>query len=274
MTAPIMSRFAALPMYDPPELREATDALWAAIADRLSAGGLSLVPEKLTRDGDLAALWRRGGLLLGQTCGYPLMTQWAGRFTVVATPLYRAEGCEGPFHRSAIVVARGSTAGHLGDLRGARCAVNDWTSNTGMNLLRARVSPLAERGRFFGSVVASGSHRQSLTLIAEGAADVAAIDCVTLALLRRVAPELVAAVRILDWSAPSPALPLITALDTGPAVLELLRTALREIAAAPALAGVRETLLIDGFEQLPPDSYGAVLEFERVAAGRGYPAVA
>ena len=269
-----MERFAALPMYDLPELQEANDVFWRAIADRLVANGVPEVPNTLTRPSDLAALWRRDGLLLGQTCGYPLMKEGAGRFTIVATPVYHAEGCEGPFHRSAIVVARNSRAGHLGDLRGARCAINDWGSNTGMNLLRARLAPLAERGRFLGGVLLTGSHRQSLTLVAEGGADVAAIDCVTLALLRRIAPDLTAKVRILDWSSPSPALPLITARDSEPALVELLRTTLDDVAADPALAGVRKALLIDGFERLPQDAYHAVLDFERDAAGLGYPAVA
>src|ERR1700748_3762494 len=98
-------RFAALPMYDPPELHHANDALWAAIAHRLAARGLAAVPERLTRTDDLPALWRGEGALLGQTCGYPLMTDLAGQVTVVATPVYRAEGCEGPLHRSAIVVS-------------------------------------------------------------------------------------------------------------------------------------------------------------------------
>lgn len=267
-------RFAALPMYDPPELHEATDALWQAIAERLTAASLTSVPDRLTRTDDLSALWRRDGLLLGQTCGYPLMTDLAGRFTVVAAPIYRAEGCNGSAHRGAIIVARASQAGHLGDLRGARCAVNEWCSNTGMNLLRAKVAPLAEQGRFFGEVVVSGSHRQSVTLIAEGSADIAAIDCVTLALLRHVAPKLVAAIRVLDWTPASPALPLITSRETEPATVALLRTVLRDIAADPKLTDLRKILLIDGFDQLPPESYRTILDFERDAVSQGYAKVA
>src|SRR5260370_30161994 len=42
-------RIAALPMYDYPELAPAHDALWAALADRLIAAGVSDPPLKLTR---------------------------------------------------------------------------------------------------------------------------------------------------------------------------------------------------------------------------------
>lgn len=267
-------RFATLPMYDPPELQSANDALWTAIADRLVASGHSDVPERLTRSDDLPALWRRDGLLLGQTCGYPLMTELAGRVQLVATPAYRAEGCDGPFHRSAIVVALNSSAERLADLQGARCILNDETSNSGMNLLRALVAPLAEKGRFFGSVEQSGSHRQSLTLIGDGDADVAAIDCVTLALLNRVDPALTAATRILAWSSPSPALPFVTGLDTEPATIELLRAVLEDIAIAPALTSLRDALLIDGFEQLPLQAYRSILALEQSAADQGYATLA
>ena len=260
-------RFVTLPMYDPPELHQANDALWRAVAERLVAGGLSDVPEQLTRSDTLQALWRRDGLLLGQTCGYPLMTELAGRFTVVATPIYAAEGCEDAFHRSAVVVAASSPFESLKDLRGKRCAINDWGSNTGMNLLRALVAPLAEQGRFFGGVSVSGSHRQSLTFVAEGAADIAAIDCVTLTLLARIDPSLTARIRILAWSALSPALPFITAGDTDPATLGLLRAALDDVAADPAL-------LLSGIRHLPPEIYDQVLQYERSAADQGYPRLA
>lgn len=263
------SRFAALPMYDPPELSDANDALWEAIAERLTTGGLRDVPTRLTRGGDLAALWRRDGLLLGQTCGYPLMTQLSGQVQLVATPVYDAEGCDGPFHRSAVVVARTSPIRRLEDLRGARCVLNDRTSNTGMNLLRALVAPVSEQGRFFGRVTVSGSHRESLALIAEGAADVAAIDCVTLAL-----QPLTESVRVLAWTAPSPGLPFITGPGTDPATLELLRTALDEVLAAPALSPVRDALLIRGVRRLPLAAYDEILRLELIAAEQGYAEVA
>ncbi|KAL1876873.1 hypothetical protein VTK73DRAFT_9103 [Phialemonium thermophilum] len=264
--------FAALPMYDPPELHEANDALWGAISSRLVTGGLSAVPDRLTRTDDMGELWRQDGLLLlGQTCGYPLMKEFPGRFQLVATPLYQAEGCEGPFHRSAIVVRHDSPANHLGDLRGGHCAVNDWASNTGMNLLRARIAPLATDGSFFGRVTVSGSHRQSLEWVAAGTADVAAIDCVTLALLRNIAPDLVAAVKILDWTARSPALPLITAAETDSATLELLRRALRDVVTDPGLAATSKDLLIKDFKLVPLQVYRAVLDFEEDAIKSGYP---
>ncbi|MET0273756.1 MAG: PhnD/SsuA/transferrin family substrate-binding protein, partial [Phenylobacterium sp.] len=191
-----------------------------------------------------------------------------------ATPRYTAAGCAGAFHRSAIVVGAGSGVTALEDLRGGRCAFNDAASNTGVNLLRAELAPLAREGRFFAEVSPTGSHAASLAAVAVGKADVAAIDCVTLALLGRHDPDLVAAVRVLKWSVACPGLPLITALSTPAEGVLALRRVLHEVAADPLLAEARRALLIDGFSVLPDGLYEQIPLLGKAAAQRGYPALA
>lgn len=170
---------ASLGMYDLPELRSANDLLWATLAEHLAAEGVE-APAALTRGRPLAGVWRDPALLLAQTCGYPLMAELRGSVQLVATPRYLAEGCQGPFYRSAIVVAAGASAQTLEDLRGSRCAVNELNSNSGMNLLRAEISAIAGGREFFGHIRLTGAHAASLEVVARGEADVAAIDCVTL----------------------------------------------------------------------------------------------
>ena len=118
-----LAPIASLAMYDWPELQAANDALWSAIAGRLAEQGLA-VPERLTRGVDLDAVWTSPALLLGQTCGYPLMTALGRRVQLVATPRYKARGCEGPFRRSAMVVRARTPIRSLAQLRGRRCALN------------------------------------------------------------------------------------------------------------------------------------------------------
>jgi ABC-type phosphate/phosphonate transport system substrate-binding protein len=262
---------ASLPMYDLPEVREATDALWRALAATLRRRGID-APAALTRgDPDLDAAWRAPNLLLSQTCGYPLMTGLARSVVVVATPSYAAPGCEGAFHRAAVIVGSTSTARSLVDLKDSVCAVNAPTSNTGMNLLRAEIAAVAGGRRFFSRVIHTGSHLASVEQIAEGAADVASIDAVTFALLQRHRPDLTRAVRILAWTAASPGLPLITSRTSDVAIRNALRLGLAEVAADPTLRAVRETLLLDGFAMLPKSDYRTVLAMASSAADRGYP---
>jgi ABC-type phosphate/phosphonate transport system substrate-binding protein len=267
-------RPASLGMYDHPELHEANDALWDAIARRLRAAGMDRIPGKLDRARPLSAIWSDPDLLLAQTCGYPLMTQWHGRLLYVATPLYRAEGCDGAWHASRIVVRRNCPVACLAELRGMRAAMNDAASNTGMNLFRAAIADHAGGGSFFSAVVETGSHRESARLVASGMADIAAIDAVTFAQLERHEPAITDPLRTLAWTPGAPGLPLVTSLRTSRRDLALLRHALHDAARDPALAGVRDALMIDGFEILHAGRYQRVLALERGAIRAGYPALA
>lgn len=111
---------ASLAMYDLPELQDANDALWLALRGRLQEQGVGCLPAALTRGADLDAVWAAPNLLLAQTCGYPFMTRLRARVRLVATPRYRAKGCDGPFHRAAMVVRQGSRAQSLAHGAGRR----------------------------------------------------------------------------------------------------------------------------------------------------------
>lgn len=265
---------AALAMYDLPELRAANDALWSAIAARLEADGVGAVPPSLTREGSPEEAWTNPALLLAQTCGYPLATSLHNRVQLVATPRYRASGCDGAFHRSAVVVRNDSAAACLADLRGARCAINDRASNSGMNLLRVEVAPLARRQRFFGGVTITGSHEASIAAVAAGAADVAAIDCVTWGLSQRFRHDTTKHLRVLMWTVRSPGLPFITSARTGAATCAALGRALDAVSSDPTLGAIRDELMLDGFNTLPASQYHGVLYLEQIAAAQGYPRLA
>ncbi len=160
---------------------------------------------------------------------------------LVATPLYTAIGCVGPFYRSAIVVRRYEPAATLADMRGTRCVVNEWSSNSGMNLLRAAIAPLAAGAEFFESVDLSGSHRRSIEMVADGEADLAAIDCVSWAHFQQIAPEPTGALRVLGWTETSPSLPYVTAAGTMRIFFEKLERAKGFEPSTPTLARLCST---------------------------------
>ena len=264
-------RIAALPMYDFPELRDANDRLWGAMARRLREGGITGVPQQLTRGLSHREVWGHPGLLFGQACEYPLSKSFRSHLRIMATPRYGAPGCAVNTYRSAIVVRAEGSAGFLEDLRGRRCVVNEPDSNSGMNLLRAALAPICGGARFFQSVSVSGSHRRSVELIAAGAADVAAIDCVTLEHLRRFHPQLIAQVRVVDWTPPSPCLPFVVSRRTSETTVQAVCSALEGVCADPALASVREALLLEGVDLTPDITFGRVLELEQLAERWRYP---
>src|SRR5690606_12993076 len=169
-----------------------------------------------------------------------------------------------------VVVRADSAVTEPARLRGGICAVNSRDSQSGYNALRALVAPLSRGGRFFGRVVVSGGHRESLALVAAGEADVAAIDCVTHALLARHAPTALAGTRVLCHSPAAPGLPYVTAAGADVTLLRRLRAGLRRAFDDPGLAAVRDDLLLAGVEVLPLAAYRRIAEIEAAAGALGY----
>jgi ABC-type phosphate/phosphonate transport system substrate-binding protein len=265
---------AALPMYDLPELRPATDEFWAGLARHLRAEGIDGVPERIEHPADYEAHWLASDLLFSQTCGYPLRHRLRDRVRYVATPSYAVEGCGRGTYRSVVVVRADAPYAGLEDLRGATAAFNDTQSQSGMNALRASVALLSRNGRFFGRVVKTGRHEASIRAVAAGDADVATIDCVTWACLRRYRPAEVAGLRVLCLTAETPGLPFVTAGNADDELVRRLRAGLARTVADPALAAARSVLFLDDVVVLPDDAYLAIDRMEQDAIARGYPELA
>jgi ABC-type phosphate/phosphonate transport system substrate-binding protein len=258
-------------MYDLPELRSATAALWDAFAAELRRQGVDDVPAALSHPTDLREAWRSPSLFFSQSCGYPLVTDLVDRVSVVGAPVYDADGSDGATYRSAIVVRADRGARSLPELRGTVAAVNERTSHSGYNALRAMVAPLAHGAPFFASVQTTGAHTASIDAVTAGQADVAAIDGVTLALLRKHRPTTVAALRVLAWSEPAPALPFITAI-TGPDPA-VLRNAVRAVLRDEKTAGARAALLLRDVTPATFATYAPIAEMASRAVALGYPEV-
>jgi ABC-type phosphate/phosphonate transport system substrate-binding protein len=262
---------ASLPMYDLPELAAATAAWWAGLRHHMVEAGVAGLPAVLTHPEDPHAHWRDPDLVFSQTCGYPLTHELKGKVQLLATPRYLAKGSEGATYVSQVIVRADDPAASIADLKGRRAAYNDRASQSGYNVLRHLVAPHAKGKPFFAAAIESGAHRRSLALVREGRADVAAIDCVTLELLARAAPQELDGIRVLSATARAPSLPYITSIGTSPEQLAQLRYGLAAACADPALAATRATLLIAGCETLPLAAYDEILVIERAARAAGYP---
>jgi hypothetical protein len=234
-----MTGLAALPMYDRPETREATDRFWAAIRDALRAGGTS-APETLSRDADLWALWQNPDLVLAQTCGLPFRARLHPSVRLVATPDFALPGCP-PGHYNSVILGRpGAWPAQ------PRPAINDPLSQSGWAALHAWA---AAEGLTLGPAMLTGAHAASAAAVAQGAADICAIDAQTWRLMQRAgaAPPLSERAR----TPPTPGLPYITAAARDPApIRRALDAALAALAAEDARA-----LGLAGLATIPAATY-------------------
>ncbi len=256
---------AMVSMYWLTELAWITDLWWQGLARHWRAAGLRDIPETSSEPREVYDLWLAPDLFFAQTCGYPLTHRLKGRVTLVATPCYAAPGCEGASYRSFIIVREDSAIESIADLAGKTAGINGYDSQSGWNVLRRALAPVLSTPGAFPRIVETGAHRRSVAAVRAGDVDVAAIDCVTFALLRQAAPNEVEGLRVIAASERAPALPFITRKDISPEDLQRLRDGLQAAMADPDLAEIRRALLIGGVEILPDAAYDRILEIEREA---------
>jgi len=201
-----------------------------------------LPPDEL----DVATLWRHPALLLAQTCWGPLEEGLEAHVEVVGQPSYAGiEGGQGTLYSSAILMRRPgraseNNAGQPGDggdvpapadgkpliplglLRGKRLAFNGSDSMSGIIALSRDLEALGESIAIFGGPIETGSHRASIAAVAEGRADVCAVDCRSWHSAQRHEPA-AAAIRVAGWTGLRKGLPMIASRHLAPAVLKEVR---------------------------------------------------
>lgn len=214
------------------------------------ASGAPLAPDPATLppdELDFHALWTHPALLFTQTCWGPMGQGLEQHVQVIGQPDYSAfEGGQGALYSSALVMARdeapltgmsppsdGAAALPLSLLRGRRLAFNSTDSMSGLLALTRDLEAMGETLDIFSERIESGGHRASIVAVAEGRADVATIDCRSLALAQRFEPA-ARQVQIVGWTALCKGLPFITA-RTMPG--ETVRVLQRAMASAGMLAG-------------------------------------
>lgn len=241
----------SLPMYDWPEVRAATDDWAQGVMSHLGSSG-----ETLDRNQDYFSVWRRDDLVFSQTCGYPFTHEFRGRLVYAATPHYRVPGCEGA-HYLSFIFARERRP--LAAFMGARAAINNPDSLSGMLALKLVFAPHAKSGHFFSQVLETGSHTASMIAVRDGEADICAIDCVCVALARRYRPDYLEGLVEVARSPVMPGLPYVTAGARDPASL---RAALAKAFTDPTLASARDALFLERHSVLAEDAYDRILVLE------------
>lgn len=241
---------AALPMYDRPENAAAHDDLWAAIRDALRARGIP-APDALDRTIPLWNGWLHPGLVLGQTCGLPYRSRLHGQVALIATFDYGLEDTPPGYYRSVFVARADDPRRDPADFAGARFAYNEGSSHSGWAAPQLWAST---RGFAFAPTLETGAHRASARAVAEGRADIAAVDAITWRGILRWDREVAAALRVIGRTEAAPGQALIAAAGTEPAA--------HAEAVAEGLSAldprVRATLGIVGLVRIPAAAYLAV----------------
>ena len=143
---------------------------------------------------------------------------------------------------------------------GAIAVANSADSLSGWISLLSAARDTGDTGRWPGEVIWSGAHIESLRHLREGRADVASIDAISLAHIKRLYPDLVAGLQEIGNGPLVPSPPVIVPAATPSAIVDSLRDALTWAVSDAAVADAYGVLCIDGFVSLDHAEYATTLQ--------------
>lgn len=240
---------ASLMMYRRPELEAAHARYWSLIRTNLAEAGIES-PESLSQDADEFDVWRHRELVLSQTCGMPYRLWLHGEVTLVGTPDFGIDHCPPGYYRSPLVVRSDDSRTTLDEFRDSCFAYNQTHSQSGF---AAPYNHLLPRGWWFRDLLHTEQHRESARSVADGRADIASLDAVSWRLMERHEP-FARGLRVLEWTHPTPGLPLITAKgNDAAAIFDAVERSITELTTDDRLA-----LGILGLVRIPVEDYLAI----------------
>lgn len=232
---------AMLGMYDMPAVQGANDRFWRAIRTRLGFG-----PDNLVRGTDFWQTWTSDDLLLSQTCGLPYRTRLHQSVRLVGTPDYGLPDCP-PGYYNSVIVRRANADDCFEDVT---LAYNEVMSQSGW---AAPMAHFAQRSVKVTGYLETGSHAGSAQAVVQGRADVAGIDALTWQLLCEHDP-VVSNLKVVDTTAPTPGLPMITAMcHDADQIARAVLDAIDDMAAVD-----RDRLHLRGLINIPKEQYLAI----------------
>jgi len=154
-----------------------------------------------------------GEMDIGWICGLPYVRRADApdkTLSLLAAPVMRGERYQGrPVYFSDVLVAAGSGLRVFDDLRGCIWGINEPGSLSGYGAIRYHLATLGETFDYFGSVVETGAHQESIRRIISGEIEASAVDSTVLELELARDPSLAHRLRALDALGPNPQPPWV-----------------------------------------------------------------
>ncbi|MEM9207014.1 MAG: PhnD/SsuA/transferrin family substrate-binding protein, partial [Pseudomonadota bacterium] len=178
--------------------------------------------------------------------------------TLIGTPHYACEGCEGPNYSSAIVVRHDSEIEKLHESVGLTMAFNEPWSQSGRGAWH-RSSLVGRKQPVFDHVLKTGAHRASLRAVASGEADICAVDSVCWALSQRYDPDATAKLSVLEWTEKTPGLPVISHAGLSEDDRSKIQTVFEHVI-SNLDTPTKDSLMLSGFTRTSESDYRPLAE--------------
>ena len=206
----------------------------------------------------LPALWGRDDLAAAFMCGYPFSRAQPQPVALAAPVPSPAPYRNAPVYWTSIVARADSAICTLRDTFSRRMAYTTPDSQSGYQALRALV---AGETRPFSSMIGPlVTPRRVIEEVLAGSADAGPVDSYALDLLGAHEPQLVAPLRVVAVTPPTPIPLLVASRGTAADEVGRLREALVQVEHEPGLADARAALLLRRFAAADAESYSVLRE--------------
>jgi len=222
----------------------------------------------------------KGIIQIGFVCGLPYTNKVnAGKYELVAIPvmgnsdrnkLHSVDYRRTPGkYFSYTIVRKGSGLKSWSDLKGKTYVYNDINSNSGYNMPRYKLVQLGVKSweDYFSSVTVSGTHEESIRMVASGLVDASSVDSLVLDYDRHLGVPDSFNVEIIEILFPGGAgiPPVVISSKASPVLKERLQKVLVSMHVDSVGKGILKRALLQSFE-LPDDSNYDDIRFMKAAA--------
>jgi phosphate/phosphite/phosphonate ABC transporter binding protein len=205
-----------------------------------------------------------GGVDIAFMCGLPYATLAetpACPFQLLAAPILHGERYQHrPIYFSDVIVRKESPYASFDDLGGCAWALNQRESHSGWNVV---VYSLLKRGKtpgFFGQLIETGSHQNSIAHVLNGQADATAIDSQVLDVFLAHNPKAAAALRVLAMLGPSSIPPVVIARSVDQTLRQTIQEVILTMHEDPQAAAALRSGAIERFVTVKDEDYNDIRE--------------
>jgi len=175
-----------------------------------------------------------------------------------------------PIYYSYVIVHRDSKFDSFLDLKGSTFVFADEISNSGYNMPRAHLINLGETSGFFSKILRSGSHEESIRMVALGEADVSAVDSLVYDYDQLKKPIHVAQTKIIKTLGPAGIPPVVISTKVTATLRHKIRDILLGMKNDPAGKKILDKALVDRFTIVDDSNYDGIRKMLKQAQDSGY----
>lgn len=190
---------------------------------------------------------------------------------LLVAPAMKAPRLQGqPKYFSDLIVHKDSPFQTLQDLEGRTLVYNEELSNSGYNMPRYHLLQLGKTNGFFGKVLRSGSHEESIRMVAAGEADASFIDSLVLDHDREKGIGHAHAVRVIESLGPAGINPVVASTKLPEDSRLRLQDALARMHEDPEGRRILDKALVDRFVVVDDSNYDDIRAMKEAAERAGY----